>query len=41
MLMGGDHRDSLPGDGGKLFLQRNDEQGKEALEDWHRVFGQQ
>lgn len=38
MLAGGDHRSQLPGDHGRQFLQRNDDQGKEAFDDWKQVF---
>jgi len=40
ILSGADHRVSVPGDGGKLFLLRNDAKGKRAFADWQLVFGE-
>jgi len=39
ILAGADHRKPFPGDHGKQFLQRNDEKGHQAFEDWKLVFG--
>lgn len=40
ILAGDDHRQPVPGDHDKQFLQRNDDKGREAFEDWSMVFGQ-